>query len=97
MGIEYRISFSPDKIDKLRADLHRFGGHPAPEKPDRFYFSFSDHAESRPDATVILETNTVYFCDHGGNREKVAFLFRRIVDEALAYSDHTDSIVITGL
>jgi hypothetical protein len=39
----------------------------------------------------------VYFCDHCGEREPVAVLFRRIIDEALTLSGSSDSIVVTSL
>ena len=50
-----------------------------------------------PDATVVVEPSSIYFCDHGGSREAAAVLFRRIVDEALALSDGSDTIKVTSL
>ncbi len=98
MGIEYRVSCAPEGLPKLSELLRRLGGIPSPQSPTRIEFRFrSCRPDEVPDATVVLESGGIYFVDHGGEREHVAVLFRRIVDEALTVSDSSDSIIITSL
>ena len=98
MGIEYRIPCPPDKLPKLEEFLRRLGGQPSRQFPDQLEFRFSpSKSDEMPDATAVVESAGIYFCDHCGAREPVAVLFRRIIDEALTFSDSSDSVVITGL
>ena len=98
MGVEYHISCSPDRLPRLAEFLLRIGGQRHPQSSGQIGFSFGPAApDSAPDATVVVEPERVYFCDHGGPREAAAVLFRRIVDEALALSDGSDTITITAL
>jgi len=98
MGIEYRISFLPEKLPELEQFLRRVGGEPCRDRPERFEFRFrSSQPDEMPDATAIIEAEGLYFCDHCGAREPVAVLFRNIIDEALTLSDSAESVVITGL
>ena len=98
MGVEYHISCSPDRLPRLAEFLLSIGGQPHPQSSERIEFSFRCVAPgSVPDPTVVVEPACVYFCDHGGPREAVAVLFRRIVDEALILSDGSDTITITAL
>src|ERR1700733_7447552 len=94
MGYEYRILFHLKDIEKFKSTMVRFGGSPSPEKPNQFEFGANENPEFHASATVVLESNGIYLCDHGGNRSKAAFLFRNIVDEALTYSDSSDSVVV---
>lgn len=98
MGIEYRISCSPSGLPRLAELLLRLGGRPRPQASEQIEFLPGPQvAGSTPGATVIVEPSSVYFCDHGGPREAVTMLFRRIVDEALGLSDGSDTITITSL
>jgi hypothetical protein len=99
MGIEYRISCTPEGLSNVGELLGRLGGQPSAEFPAQIEFRFrSSRAEEMPDATVVLEPAGIYFVDHGGAcREAVAVLLRRIMDEALTFSDSSDSVVITSL
>jgi len=97
MGIEYCISFPPEKIDELRKTMLIFGGK-CGENANRFEFRFGPPDEKWADATVVLDwEGGIYFCDHCGNREKVSVLFHRIISKALTYSDSSDSIVVKEL
>lgn len=98
MGIEYRISCPRESLPKLDEFLRREGGQPCAQFPEQLQFRFRPPApDDMPDATAVVEAEGLYFCDHGGAREPVAVLFRRIVDEMLALSDPSDSVVITSL
>lgn len=78
--------------------LRRHGGQPSSQFPSQIEFRFR-HTQhnAMPDATVIVETESIYFLDNCGDQEQVAVLFRQIIDEALTYSDSSDSVVITSL
>jgi hypothetical protein len=98
MGIEYRISCPPEKLPKLEEFLRRVGGKPCPQYPDQLEFRFGpSQPQEMPDAIAVIEPGGLYFCDNCGPREPVAILFRRIIDEALACADSSDSITITSL
>ena len=98
MGIEYRISCAPDGLPKIGELLHRRGGQPSPQFPTQIEFRFRPCGpEEMPDATVVVEAAGIYFLDHCGEREQVAVLLRQIIDEALTFSDSSDSVVITSL
>ena len=73
-------------------------GAPSSEFPAQIEFRFRlCGPEESPDATVVVESESIYFLDHCGECEQTAVLFRRILDEALSFSDSSDSIMITGL
>jgi hypothetical protein len=98
MGTEYRISCQSGNLSRLDQFLRRVGGQPSPQFPERLEFRFrASTPDEMPDATAVVEAQGLYFCDHGGVREPVAVLFRRIVDEMLTLSDSSDSVVITSL
>lgn len=98
MGIEYRISCPTDKLPKLEQFLRRLGGQPGRQFPDQLEFRFRpSKPDEMPDATAVVESAGIYFCDHCGAREPVAVLFRRIIDEALTLSDSGDHVIIKGL
>lgn len=98
MGIEYRISCTAKGLPKIAELLKQLGGQPCSQLPEQINFRFRPSPPTEmPDATVVVEPEGIYFVDHGGDPEQVAVLFRRIVDEALAYADSSDSVVITGL
>jgi len=98
MGIEYRISCAPEGLPKVRELLLRLGGQPSWQFPAQIEFRFRQcRPDEMPDATVVVETEDIYFLDHGGGHEQAAVLFRRIVDEALTFSDSSDSVMITSL
>ena len=40
-----------------------------------------------PDASAGIEPDGIYFNDHGGSRELVSVVFRRLIDAALAEAD----------
>ena len=98
MGIEYRISCAPKGLPKVGELLRRLGGQPSPQFPTRIEFRYRPcRPDEMPDATVVLETEGIYFLDGCGESERVALLFRHIIDEALTFSDSSDSVVITSL
>lgn len=98
MGIEYRISCPRESLRRLEEFLHHAGAQPCAEFPERLQFRFRPSTpDEMPDATAVVESEGLYFCDHGGARAPVAILFRRIIDEALKLSDSSDSVVITSL
>jgi hypothetical protein len=98
MGIEYRISCPPESLPKLREFLRRAGGLPSAQFPEQIEFRFRPSTpDQMPDATAVVEAQGLYFCDHCGEREPVAVLFRRIIDEALTLSGSSDSIMVTSL
>ena len=98
MGIEYRILTASEKLPKFEEFLRRLGGQPSLQFPTQIEFRFQQsQPDEMPDATVVVEPASIYFCDHCGASEPVAVLFRRIIDEALTHSDSSDSIVITSL
>ncbi len=47
-----------------------------------------------PDASAGIEPDGIYFNDHGGKREFVNVVFRRLIDAALA---ETDEVTIKEL
>lgn len=78
--------------------LRRLGGVPSPHFPTQIEFRFRPcRPDELPDATVVVEAASIHFLDHCGEPEKVAVLFRSIVDEALTFSDSSDSVVINSL
>jgi hypothetical protein len=98
MGVEYRISCPPEKLPKLEEFLRHAGGKPSEQYPEQLEFRFRPCGpDEMPDATAMLEPAGVYFCDHCGAQEPVDVLFRRLIDEALACSDSSDSVTITAL
>lgn len=98
MGIEYRVSCAPEGLPKVGELLRRLGGQPSSQFPTQIEFRFQPcRPDELPDATVVVETEGVYFLDHCGKREQVAVLLRQIIDEALKFSDSSDSVVITSL
>ena len=98
MGIEYRVSCAPKGLPKIGELLLRLGGQPSPQFPTQIEFRFRQcRPDEMPDATVVVESEGIYFLDHCGERQQVAVLFRQIIDEALTFSDSSDSVVITSL
>ena len=98
MGLEYRISCPPESLAKLGDFLRRVGGQPSAQFPEQIEFRFHPStSDGMPDATAIIEAQGIYFCDYGGAREQVAVLFRRLIDEALAWSGSSDRVVITSV
>jgi hypothetical protein len=78
--------------------LHRLGGQPSAQFPAQIEFRFGQCLPTEmPDATVVVDSEGIYFVDSCGDRQQVAVLFRKIIDEALTFSDSSDSVVITGL
>jgi hypothetical protein len=98
MGIEYRVSCTAKGLPKIGELLLRLGGQPSSQFPTQIEFRFRPCGpDEMPDATVVVESEGIYFLDGCGGHEQVAVLFRRIVDEALTFSDSSDSVVITSL
>ncbi len=98
MGMEYRIFCRPQGQAEVRDSLRRLGGQTSTELPDQFEFHFQPRGSNEmPDASVTIEAESIYFVDYGGERQQVALLLRRIIDDALTSSDSSDSIVITSL
>jgi hypothetical protein len=98
MGTEYRISCPPQRFPEIGEFLRSSGGESASGDLSRFEFRFSqERSGGMPDATVALQPTGIYFCDNGGSRERVAVLFRRLIDRALTHADSSDSVVITSL
>ena len=94
MGIEYRVSCVPEGLPKVGELLRRLGG----QFPTQIEFRFRPcRSDEMPDATVVVEPERIYFLDHCRERQQVAVLFRQIIDEALTFSDSSDSVVITSL
>ena len=78
--------------------LQRMGGLSSEKRPERFEFRFSSTGSNvMPDATVVVESESIYFLDSLGDRAQIALLFRRVIDEALTYPDESDSITVTTL
>lgn len=67
MGIEYRLRFRFSDPAQLHAAVRRIPGALEVSEPTpRFEFLNPFAPQQRPDATVILENDGVYFCDHCG-------------------------------
>jgi hypothetical protein len=98
MGIEYRFSCTPEALSEMEAFLLRTGWERTERDPRQFeYWSGPKDASAWPVATLNIEDSAVLFCDHCGPKEASAVLFRRIIDQALTYSDGSDSIVVTSI
>jgi hypothetical protein len=98
MGIEYYFSCTPKALTELEAFLLRTGWERTERDPRCFdYWSVPKQPHAWPDATLSLGEARIYYCDHGGAKEFSAFLFRRVIDQLLTYSDDSDSIVITSI
>jgi hypothetical protein len=98
MGIEYRILCAARGLPAMVQFLQRMGGQSSYEHPDRFEFRFaSTDSNVMPDATVIVESESIYFLDSLGDRAQVALLFHAVIDEALTYADESDSTTVTAL
>lgn len=98
MGYEYRFSCTPKALTEIEAFLLRRGWVRADRDSRKFeYWTDAKEPGSWPVATLVLEDSGIYFCDHGGARESSAVLFRDIIDEALTYTDSTDSVLVTGI
>lgn len=97
MGIEYRISCTAKGLSQIAELLERLGGVASQEFPRQLEFRFQSSAPGEmPDAAVVVEPAGIYFVDYS-RHEQVAVLFRQIIDEALASSDSSDRVVISGL
>ncbi len=71
-------------------------GRPA-QFPHQLEFRFrASSSDEMPDAMAIIESQGLYFCDNGGQREAVAVLFRQIIDQVLMLSP-SESVVVTSL
>jgi len=98
MGIEYYFSCTPKALTELEAFLLQSGWKRTEGDPRRFdYWSVPQQPNAWPAATLSLEKTRIYYCDHGGAKEFSAFLFRRVIDQLLTYSDDSDSIVIRSI
>jgi hypothetical protein len=98
MGHEYRIAWTPTDLEGAKARLRRLGGRPVVfEKRERFEFRFQSADDTKmPDALVAFEETGVYFCDFFRS-DRTAAILREIIDEALAHSDSSDSVVVRSL
>jgi hypothetical protein len=97
MGIEYQISCPSESLPKLEEFLRRVGRLPSAQFPEQIEFRFPPSTpDEKPDATAVVESQGLYFCVFSGS-ERVAVLFRRIIDEALSLSGSSGSIVVTSL
>ncbi len=98
MGTEYRISCAPEALPRIAELLCRLGGQRSVETPPQIEFRFRpDRPAESPDVTVVVESESIYFLDHCGDRQQSALLFRQVIDCALKFSDSSDSVVITSL
>lgn len=86
-------------LASAKAWLRRRGGKAVvSEENESFEFRFGDQKDgsTMPDASVALEEDGIYFCDHSRS-EKSAAIFRGLIDEALTHSDSSDSVLVRSL
>lgn len=67
MGIEYLIQFNPFESAEVEKIISRLAPCQENQKDLSFEFKKPDSSKDRPDATVKLMPEGVYFCDHGGH------------------------------
>jgi len=99
MGFEYQISCRRVREAELKEWLLRHGGKVTRfQEKERVEFRFEHPVDDSQmsDITVALEEEGIYFCSHGGHREKTAAIFMGLVDEALSRAGSSDSITITS-
>lgn len=48
-----------------------------------------------PDASVVLEDDSIWFCDNGGPNEFVAPIFLKLLRVALTHSEEADGIRVS--
>jgi hypothetical protein len=100
MGFEYQITCEQEREAELKKWLLGRGGKVAWfQGEERFEFRFEESADDSemPNVTVVLEDKGIYFCFHGGDREKSAAIFMGLIDEALDRSDSSDSVSVKHL
>ena len=73
LGIEYKVWGEAFDQATVRDSLIRLpGGSISPKDAMRVEYRYeATSAAEMPDATVIVEATSVYFCDHGGNGRAV--------------------------
>lgn len=83
MGIEYKLKFSAPDAKTVAMLLRRVPSAKEMSTPDhRFELGTKASDRDIPDATVIVEPDGAYFCDHGrAGRELLGILVARLVSE----------------
>ena len=95
MGIEYKISCDPAKVPGFDAFFRRqpfFESYDTEYKLYNLRIPDSQKPGNYPDGYAVLKPDGIYFCDNLTATNDAARILRRIIDEALKYSD---SITIT--
>ena len=90
MGIEYKIKCDPAKMPDFDAFLRRQPFFVSYDPERRLYnlrTPASQTPEDFPDGYVVLEPDGIYFCDNLTAPDDAAKILRRLIDEALRFSD----------
>jgi hypothetical protein len=90
MGLEYRITCPPGKLPDFDAFLRRQPFFQSYDPALKLYhLRFADALRTclEPDASVALEPDAIYFCDHFTAEGDAAKILRSLIDEALRFSD----------
>jgi hypothetical protein len=66
VGIEYTLCFQSPDSGTVAIALSRLAGASTTSSSSIEYRHDAQDIASMPDATVVIEDNSVYFCDHGG-------------------------------
>ena len=89
MGLEYKIGChqSPAGLDRRLRSIQGFSEYDQEHGLYHFRSPENQEVARTPDASAGIETDGIYFNDHGGSRELVSVVFRRLIDAALAEAD----------
>jgi hypothetical protein len=72
MGMEYTLRLEGAEPEAVTALLRRrWGAHERPGSPGAFDVPAGGQAGGTPHATVQVDRDWVYFCDHGGVGEQI--------------------------
>ena len=88
MGIEYKIKC--EKVPDFDAFLRRqpfFESYDTERKLYNLRMPGSQKSEDFPDGYATLESDGIYFCDNLTAKDDAAKILRRLIDEALRFSE----------
>ena len=73
MGIEYSLGFAAPSSEAIADVVRRLPAVRELHAPDhRFVLGLDESVSDWPEATVIMETGGLYFCDHCGGGGQAA-------------------------
>jgi hypothetical protein len=67
VGIEYTLFFGSPNREAVESELSNLVGASTISSGAIEYRHEAGDSNSMPDATVMIEADSVYFCDHGGS------------------------------